>query len=75
MDYNLQDYANYYKKDPLYILLIDEMFLTIRKAFNNLDIDTKIILNYSIIENNIDKIDTKIIKSALDKLKNNYLNY
>lgn len=75
MSYDLYDYTDYYRKDPLYILLINEMFFDIRMAFNSLDIDTKMILNYTIIENNMDKIDNEIISNALEKLKVNYINY
>ena len=74
-NYGFIDYKYYgeYSKDPLYILMINEQYETLRKSFYDLEDDIKNILDYFVIQRNkLENIDLNIDK-YICKLKNLYL--
>ena len=73
-DFGFLDYDYYGEdhNDPLYILMLNEQFDVLRNSFNELDENTKNILDYFIIQReNNDILDVDIDK-YIEELKRKY---
>lgn len=73
-DFGFLDYDYYGEdhNDPLYILMINEQFEVLRNSFNELDENTKNILDYFIIQRE-DNQDIEVdIDKYIEELKNKY---
>jgi len=73
-DFGFLDYDYYGEdhNDPLYILMLNEQFDVLRNSFNELDENTKNILDYFIIQReNNDILDVDIDK-YIEELKSKY---
>ena len=73
-DFGFLDYDYYGEdhNDPLYILMINEQFEVLRNSFNELDENTKNILDYFIIQRE-DNQDIEVdIDKYIEELKSKY---